>query len=285
MKNTELINAYFDGELSEVDKETFIKRLNAEPDLKKEFDFHSDIIEGIKSARKAELKAKLDAVSVGAGGMSEGISVTKLVAIISGAALIATVSYFTLTKSENTQEILAPKEISEPIENLLPANSEDETDNNLEESIAGKEKQVLDKTQSISKNASSQAEIRKPEIHKPTLVEPLEIEEESDEEVAPVSGLEEKPSIAPSSIDISVDDSKRKYDFHYQLKEGKLYLFGSFDKGLYEILEFNSSEGKILYLFYKGNYYDIKQNSEEIQELKEVNEPSLIKSLESVRQK
>ncbi|MEQ8924719.1 MAG: hypothetical protein RLO81_02835 [Fulvivirga sp.] len=284
MKNTELINAYFDGELSEVDKETFIKRLNSEPGLKKEFDLQSDIVEGIKSARKAELKAKLDAISVGSGGTTEGISTLKLAAFIGGVALIATVSYFALTGREASKEILAPKEISEPIENLIPKNSDIASDIKEEDVIKSEEKESLTNKNSVSDKATSKTETRKPEIHKSTLVEPLEIDEESDEEVAPVSGLEEKPSIAPSSIDIHVDDSKRKYDFHYQFKDGKLYLFGSFDKGLYEILEFNSSEGKILYLFYKGTYYDIKQNSDDIQALKELTEPSLIKSLESVRQ-
>ena len=44
MKNNELINAYFDGELSEIEKESFIKQLDSDPDLKNEFDFQKNKI-------------------------------------------------------------------------------------------------------------------------------------------------------------------------------------------------------------------------------------------------
>lgn len=281
MKNSELINAYFDGELSEIEKESFIKNLDQDPILKQEFNLQSQIIEGIKSTRKAELIARLDAVSIGTSGTTQHLNWGKM-SVIGGVVLLGILTYYNLqnTQTETTQ--VAPKEVSESIDSLIPSESVlSEVDVNKYENES-----VSADDQKVSKpavKAQEKVAIQKPDINKPELVEPLEIESDEESELIPESGFADESPIKLSNIDIEVDNSKKRYSFHYQIKEGKLFLFGDFDKGLYEILEFNSSEGKILYLYYKQSYYDLKQSASEITALKEISEPALINKLENVR--
>lgn len=281
MENSELINAYFDGELSEIEKESFIKNLDQDPILKQEFNLQSQIIEGIKSARKAELIARLDAVSIGTSGTTQRLNWGKM-SVIGGVVLLGILTYYSLqnTQTETTQ--VAPKEVSESIDSLIPSESVlSEVDVNKSENES-----VSADDQKVSKpavKAQEKVAIQKPDINKPELVEPLEIESDEESELIPESGFADESPIKLSNIDIEVDNSKKRYSFHYQIKEGKLFLFGDFDKGLYEILEFNSSEGKILYLYYKQSYYDLKQSASEITALKEISEPALINKLENVR--
>ena len=60
MKHIDKVAAYFDNELSEAEKQDFLKELEANPELKSEFEFQQQVVEGIQAARKAELKAMLD---------------------------------------------------------------------------------------------------------------------------------------------------------------------------------------------------------------------------------
>ena len=281
MKNNELINAYFDGELSEIEKESFIKKLESDPALKNEFDFQSQVIEGIKTARKAELKARLDAVSIGGTGSSGSTSWLKIAAI-SGIATIGALTYYSINDTEQEVIQVAPKQIEESVEDFIieDVNENSEADNQSSNST----QPILPIEESISVLASKdQVKVHKPDINKPEIIEPLEIESSEESELVPESGFAEEAPARLSNIAIEVDNSKKKYTFHYQIQDGKLYLFGDFDKGLYEILEFNSSEGKLLYLYYKQAYYDLKQSATDITVLKEISEPNLINKLESVR--
>ena len=77
---------------------------------------------------------------------------------------------------------------------------------------------------------------------------------------------------------------KRKYNFHYQLVEKKLVLYGNFEDEPFEILEINKEDGGVdLFLYHKEHFYGIVQGSEKIQPLKEINNPQLIERLESLR--
>lgn len=86
MKHIDKVAAYFDNELSEAEKQDFLKELEANPELKSEFEFQQQVVEGIQAARKAELKAMLDNVPVASVGTSSTSIIYK--AILGGAATI-----------------------------------------------------------------------------------------------------------------------------------------------------------------------------------------------------
>lgn len=277
MINKELIDAYFNGELGTAEKENLLNQLSNNSELKQEFDLQSDIIEGLKNTRKAELKARLDNVAIGGSGTS-AITLGK-VAIVSLTIATGAFIYFNSIENTTPTESVVPKELNESFEDMIP------TDNNAliasEESVVDKEVTTADED-IITANVEDKIVAKEPEINKPQLFEPIELEADNTDDIMP-EGVANEDFAIISNIDIEIDNSKRKYSFHYQFKEGKLFLFGTFDKGLYEILEFNSTEGKILYLFYKGKYYGLNKDLTDITELSEIQDASLIQNLEKVR--
>ncbi|MBR9998402.1 MAG: hypothetical protein KFF73_05490, partial [Cyclobacteriaceae bacterium] len=74
----------------------------------------------------------------------------------------------------------------------------------------------------------------------------------------------------------------KKYDFHYELNEGTLTLYGNFEEIPYEILEINSSDGKRLFLNYRNNYYMLL-NTHEISALNPITDTTLIRELDIVK--
>jgi hypothetical protein len=95
-------------------------------------------------------------------------------------------------------------------------------------------------------------------------------------EKAPV--LHTSPSIA-----VEIDTKNKKYDFHYQFKDGKLFLYGPFENDLYEILEFFSDDKRTMFLFYQENFYLLKDDNEKLKPLGAIQDPSLIKKLKDYR--
>ncbi len=287
MSNKELLDAYFNGEMNEAESLDFLNQVEDNNVLKQEFNFQKEIVEVIQSVRKAELKARLNNVVVG-GSAAEGFSVGKF-ATLGGIIVIAGLSYLYFSNdTDMSVETVEPKAISESYEEYIPTEDiEDETekveelavDPAMEEAIFEKEISEINDDQ----DEVSQPIVTAPNIHKPEAVEPLEITNEDENEVIPGSGISSNSIPTSSSIDIEIDDSRKKYSFHYQMKGGRLYLFGTFDKGLYEILEFNSVEGKILFLYYKEKYYGINKNQNDITALQEVTESSLLAKLKEAR--
>jgi hypothetical protein len=287
MSKNELIDAYFEGGMTEGESQDFLNQVSNDADLKQEFNFQSDIIEGLKQARISELKTMLNNVPVSGGFGS--INILSKIASVGGVILVAGLSYYYFSDNSSEQIQIKPKHTVESIDDLIVSNEtlSTDTDNTISSSQEIEEKADIQlKETAISKNNTVKGSEKSlaPQINKPTLIEPLELTEESDEEFeTPSSGIADKSSSPLSAIDVELDNSKKKYSFHYQLKDGKLFLFGSFDKGLYEILEFNSSNGKTLFLYYKDKYYGLSKTQDAISPLNEVTEPTLITKLEVVR--
>jgi hypothetical protein len=75
----ELVGAYLDGELVGDELASFESELNSNASLSAEVESQSEIINGIKEARKAELIARLDNIPISSGGTSTSV-LTKFVA-------------------------------------------------------------------------------------------------------------------------------------------------------------------------------------------------------------
>ena len=64
MENFEKVEAYFNNELNDSEKNDFLNEVESNAELKSEYNFQNEVINGIKEARKAELKAMLDKVPI-----------------------------------------------------------------------------------------------------------------------------------------------------------------------------------------------------------------------------
>ena len=94
MSNTDLINAYFGNEMTDVERQDFEARLQNDPELKSEYNFQKEIVDAIKEARRADLKSMLDKVPVSGGSTGANVSVGKVVSAVVVTGLVGLGIYY-----------------------------------------------------------------------------------------------------------------------------------------------------------------------------------------------
>jgi len=281
MSNFELIDDYLTNRLSEHDRDVFETQMKSDPTLKADVELQSQIVEGLKKARAAELKALLNKVPVSGPSLSP----LQIAVGVVGTALIVSSSYFyfkgdtnpevpniTTTLEESSSQTEEPK--ADAIS--IPEDKNEEslaTENRVEEVATEQKSGAPKEPQTAAKN-----------VTKPTL-DVLDPSSELTESTATRgSGENSKPVRASSKMEVEVDSSNKKYAFHYQFVNNKMILFGSFDKGLYEILEINGNINS-RFLVYKENYYLLDDSKTEITPLEIIRDKTLIQKLKEYRKK
>ena len=94
LTNEEFVNSYLDNELSEIDRLDFENKLLHDSELREEYNFQKDLVEGIKESRRLELKSRLSHVPVNAP-LYQTIGF-KAVAVASISASVGLGAYFLL---------------------------------------------------------------------------------------------------------------------------------------------------------------------------------------------
>lgn len=291
MSNTDLINAYFGNEMTDVERQEFETRLQNDPELKREFNFEKEIVDAIKEARRVELKSMLDKVPV-SGGSGSTVTTGKVFTALAVTVLVGLGIY--LVWPEDQQPVEQNQiTMTEPSENT-EAEAVEETE--VEETEPVKEKAEKETTTEITtepqpeeviteeKAVTPEPVIVKPEINTPDIAPNFETSEEmTDSLEAPGSNMASGNYEDHASLDVEIDNTNKNFSFHYQFKSGKLFLYGSFDKGLYEILEINSRGEKTLFLYYKDKFYPLNTNQVKIVPLDPVKDSSLIEKLKKAR--
>ena len=284
MKHIDKVAAYFDNELSEAEKQDFLKELEANPELKSEFEFQQQVVEGIQAARKAELKAMMDNVPVASVGTSSTSIIYK--AILGGAAtiLVGTGIYWyyfsSNTPAESVQEPVTI-EYTDKEQVVEIDNSDVNLEDNKIESQQNAHSEADNKRSSKVENKPSGT----PKVNMPEMPD---TDDGFASKTLPEESLEVPKTVRNASVNLNskIDvevKMKKKYDFHYQFASGKLVLYGDFDDSLFEVLELNVQDESTLYLFYKSNYYYLNDRSGEISELEAVKDEPLKEKLENLR--
>ena len=281
MTNSERIEAYFNNELPEAEKQQLLNDVNSDPTLKSEFQFQEDVVDGIKAYRKKELIAKLDNVQIASTGQAV---LLKTLGVI-GIAGIATVSTFMWVNNNSDNEtvidkteIVLPKEIEQPAEvkeTIAPITNEKE-DASVKEFIVQK------------KIAEKEVKPQESEADMPSIVIPEVMEPDSSSDAILEDDLEAPEAIGSSEINISTSTNvnvvfSKKYTFHYQVKEGQLTLFGDFEDAPFEVIEMKTNQGIKSYLYYKNNFFGLNNISEDILPLEKIGNKGLIEELEKRR--
>lgn len=294
LNHTEQIERYLEGNMSGEELQAFEKLLDMDPMLKSEFELQQDIINAIKESRKAELKARLDNINVGA--YHTGISGAKIVLTGAITAAIGLGVYF--YSQEKTAE--SPSEVIEqPIvedtntfiqpEEESPLASSPQAEQ-LEQPIARNtmaEEAVMEEIEeAIKEEEEATTTVATPEVTPPTPIEAFEdVERVATELKVPTNKLEE--SLASTEVTaIEVDNEEENTNsFHYKFYNNKLYLYGDFKNIPYELIELNTVSGKSVYLYYKGNFYYLEPNQMEMSPLNQIKDQNLLGELESLRNK
>lgn len=287
MNNFENIDEYLTNRLSEQDRKGFEQQLEADSALKAEVEFQTQIIEGLKKARAAELKAMLSKVPIESGSMAD-FPTLKVAAGLIGTAIIVSAGYLYYTNDTRANQPM----ITTPIEDSM-VQSEDPQPNNAEDNNdiieQPKEPEPIT-TQEQAKplkavpnsRPSDSGEASQP-VDKPAL-DVIDPSEELTESTPTRGNSNSKPVLTIPKMNVEVDSSSKKYPFHYQFTDGKMILFGSFDKSLYEIIEING-ESHSVFLYHKENYYKLDESKNEITPLEPVKDKVLIQKLKEYRKK
>jgi len=276
MSNFDLIDDYLTNRLSEREQKEFEEGMNADPALKSEVERQSVIVEGIRKARAAELKAMLNKVHVGGGSLWSDWSVTKIAATVGVAGLVGTGLYFFTKDSETIIQEIPGAEIK--IDSLLPK------DEQQDEVVIEEKTEAVTKTKETSNLQMRKSKPKKKDASSPKLevADPSEemlTESNTNESVT----LNSNSNITVSTIQVSRRPIDKAYPFHYQFSDGKLFLYGAvFEESLYEILEVHG-DNHALFMFFKDNFYFLDERKQDVTELTPLHDRPIIQKLKEFR--
>lgn len=296
-KDLELLDDYLSDKLEGAEKADFEARLEADASLRNEIAIQRELINGLKSARIAELKSMLNqAVIPPASGSS---MVAKFTAWAVAAVVVGLGSWYLLQQSDD------------------PAVADESTVVTEDAGVQAKEQSDISDTEATPDNAQSQEEVTETEAA-PEDEDAIAREQEEQSvpdnraEIPQQSSPVIQPDVTPydptkeleagngrpepidelgdaqtsgSSIAVEVVDSDRKNDFHYQFKDGKLYLLGSFEKDLYEIMEFFNDNKRTVFLYYNSGFYLLDESKAEPTPLSAITDAELLQKLRNYREK
>jgi len=297
-RDLELLDEYLSNKLGETDRSAFEQKLQADPDLQHEYALQRRLIKGIKDARVAELKSMLSRVSVPANNPGSTLA-SKIVLGTVVSIMIAGATYWYITRDPRRMaDRIAPSE--EQITDDKPIAADTETDSDtdkIQEIIPEKQTIESDKNQTSAGTEQSKPSLsKKPDplqapgdktgeqsqVKEPVLdvFDPGAEENKSENKIK-----ENQPLNKPgkSSLIVETDRENRRYTFHFQFRDGKLFLYGPFEKNLYEIMEFFTDEKRTVFLYYKDRYYLLEERDSKIKPLTAITDPALLKKLREYR--
>jgi hypothetical protein len=287
-KDFEILDEYAGNRLNPQERAAFEKQLESDAELKNELSLQREIVEGIKTARKAELKSMLNNVPV-SSIPTEGMSVAaKLGLWVIVVGLVSTGLYFYLNQEENSvvQPAITNEIKEENTENTVVDESKPaaEADQPIQETPVKSQPKVAEKqtAESPAPKTSTPAKVEEQPAVEPSTLDVFDPSE--DAESAEQAAAEEiGPKVSTkSSIAVETEVDKR-YNFHYQFRDNKLFLYGSFEKNFYEIMEFFSNNKRTMFLYYKDNYYLLSDADQKVKPLSPINDAALLKKLRDYR--
>jgi hypothetical protein len=275
MENSELIEKYVRGQMEASERLAFENQLHSDPSLQSDVALQKQIVEGIKKVRIAELKAVLNQVPVG-GSMPYGVAAGKIVTGIIAVGAVVTGSLLYLKPWPKTS-VPVTKTETPLIKNktVMPADT-----------VATPEpKDVKAAASPIESKPKKEVTATKAKAVQPK-IDVMDPTEELTKTTADKRNPAEvnKAGVMPSRITVETESSNPKYSFHYQFSQGKLILYGNFDKNLYEIIEVHG-DAHAVFLFFKENYYILNEKQSMITPLIPIKDLQLIKKLKDYRSK
>ncbi|HEY9047620.1 MAG TPA: hypothetical protein VIN08_17055 [Ohtaekwangia sp.] len=295
-RDLELLDDYISNKLNAEERSAFEQTLQSNQELKREHALQQKVAEGLRQARIQELKTMLNNIPVpSTSGGEISVGVKTLVGVVA-AGLVATGIYFYFkgkeetapqapvtqtapeTKTDVTKAVEQPAETT-GISAVTPATTPENEP--AEKSSAVTKPQVKEETTQVSKPAITPKQKDSTAEHKIDVFDPTEeAGNKAHTEGATADGTVKANK---SSMTVKTDSNNKKYNFHYQFKNGELYLYGPFDKKLIEIMEFFSENKHTVFLFHENKYYLLNEASDKVKPLTAITDPALIKKLKEHR--
>ncbi len=272
---------YLSNKLDPGARAAFEEKLKTDPNLKSEFELQQQFIEGIKNARIAELKTIMNNIAIPPASTGASV-VAKVVLFAAVAGVIGTGLYYFLDQPEKTETPVIESIDSRPDTQEEPdvtRPSDNSADVPREPASAGQ------KPVDVPEPVDRQVDETSPQAQAPApQIEVFDPSEEMEEDNSPVPIVENPTRLNHNpAIEVVIENSNKKYDFHYQFRDGKLFLYGPIEKDLYEILEIFSEDRRTMFLYLDGKYYFLKTNSEKLTPLRAIEDDTLIRKLDEYR--
>jgi hypothetical protein len=291
-RDLELLDQYVTNRLPMQERAAFEKKLDADSSLKSEYQFQQKMVEKIREARVKELKTMFNNVPASAlepGGTS---MVTQVVLWVAVVGAVGTGVY--LFTKDDTKVADQPLTKQEEVITEQPKATDTETETPAQqEAPATPQSDVKTETTAPVEPKQEQNSVAKPQngakteetVKSPAPLDVFDPTEETDKtnDGKPEDKIAESSPLTKSSIVVETNSNHKKYNFHYQVKAGKLYLYGPFESNLYEIMEFFSGNKRTMFLYYKDSYYLLSEENETIKPLAAINDPALVKKLKDYR--
>lgn len=288
-RDLELLDDYLGNRLSANEKVAFEKALQKDADLSKEYHLQTRVVDGIKQARVAQLKQMLNNVPVSSIPQSGTSPLVQAGAWMLVAGLVGTGLYFYFRPDGKTEIPITQQELfSKTPEEIAPQDAskqEVETGDLGDTELSTKPKTEV-KTQPTASQEAMTSDSQKVDDRTITpgvrdVFDPNEDSRSSNTSSITSDGVKSSTAVTPSIAMEAVANSK--YHFDYQFKENKLFLYGVFEKNLYEIMEFFSNNKRTMFLYYKDNYYLLNEDDNNVKPLTPIKDETLLKKLQDYR--
>jgi len=292
LTHEQLVGSYLDNEMSEIERLEFENQLLHDSELREEYNFQKDLINGIKEVRRVELKARLDNIPINTP-LYQTIGF-KSVIVASISAGIGFGAYYLFNQNDDLeiseinitqkQEITVEQEsVPEIPEAIAPIINDKKKSEQKAETSA--EKIFPPVAMNTEEEAQEEPEIIQPNVIEPDVVEGFEDEDFTSEEINvenQINDLEKVKENVESTVEIAtVKDRRNK--FHYKFFENKLFLLGDFNDMPYEIIELNTSSGKSYFLFYNDSFYKLESEQLKPTPLERIENDSLVNELKIIQ--
>ena len=292
LTNEEFVNSYLDNDLSKVDRLDFENKLLHDSELREEYNFQQDLVNGIKETRRLELKSRLSNIPI-TTPLYQTIAF-KAIAVATISAGIGFGAYYVFDNTndlelsdielkDNQTTLIEENTIPEIPEAIVPIFKEEVKEEKIIDIIS----QEKPKTEVVAKNTEVKAEpiIIQPKVIQPDVVEAFEDENIESNDIEfdnQINDLESIKENVENRVEIATVKDKRN-KFHYKFFENKLFLLGSFSDMPYEIIELNSTKGKSYFLFYNESFYKLESDQLKPAPLVKIENDSLVSELKIIR--
>ncbi len=263
-KDLELLDDYLSNRLEGTDKQAFEQKLEADPNLRQEFEFQQNLVEGVRNKRAAELKAMLNNIPVASVQVSQSAVLTKVVLVLLTVGVVGTGLYFYLV-DEPVEEVPLSEQ-TQPEQNDQPLT---ETPQQVERDSKSEPEPERIVSESTTQAPKTPATVR----------EKLDATAQRERDLVKVVSK----TFVTSSTEVLTTAGNDAFNFHYAFKNKKLVLYGTFEPNQYQILEFITADEHIYFLNYKSSYYLLDALSNTPTPLVPVKDGQLLKRLREFR--
>jgi hypothetical protein len=285
-RDLELLDDYLSNKLSANEKVAFEEALQKDASLNKAYLSQRRVVEGIKQARVAQLKQMLNNVPVSSIPQGGTSPLAQAGAWILVAGLVGTGLYFYFRDDAKEVTPITTQEVTTPAPEKIQEQDASRNQTDLADTQATSKPKTEVKAQPAASDQPAATDTQKVEDKAITpgardVFDPSEDSKSSNVPAATSDNVKSSTAVTPSIAMETIANSK--FHFDYQFKENKLFLYGVFEKNLYEIMEFFSNNKRTMFLYYKDNYYLLNEEDDKVKPLTPITDAALLKKLKDYR--